>query len=393
MKNLFKYTSLLVAAAMFFACEGTVDNGEDGGDTGSVLKLTADKNLIQTFGGDFATLSVTLDGEPVKEGVVFFDGNSNILEIDGFKFKAETPGEYQIIASYGTYLSEAVSVKAVSVALPETLADPNPGSTEFKARMLVTEVTTTGCGYCPGMKSILHPALEDESIAEKVVFTSCHNGIIGVADPAYVHTTYADFDPPYLYCDMYAGFGYFQTWGAGDVISLLNKIYGQKQNGAAGIAVSSSLADGQLVAKVTVKPSVTGDYRVGAFLLEDGVYGKQTGTGVQDWMSTHNSVIRYVDSRYYTTSGEKFYGHSIGKINAGETSDYVFVWMLDDIWTAGSEKGDIYGGTPWAPFVEEKLHLAVFVSTIGKDEKGNEIYYVNNVVDCPANGKKPFEYR
>ncbi len=389
MKNLIKYASLLFAAAMLFSC-GEKENPE------SEFKIAADKNLIQTFGGDYATITVTLGGKPVKEEVVFFDGNNKPIEIPDFKFSTTTPGEHKIIASYGTYISEPLSIMAISVKLPETPTDPKPGSTEFKSRMLVTEVTTTGCTFCPGMKSILHPALEDKGLADKVVFTSCHNRTIGnVADPAYVHTSYADFNPPYLFCDMYTGTGYYQTWSSNDIIKKLDEFYAQKQNGGtAGIAASSSLADGQLVTKVTVKPSVTGNYRIGAFLLEDGVYGKQTGGGVQDWMSTHDSVIRYIDSKYFSgDGGERFFGHSMGKIEAGSTADYAFVWMLDEIWTAGSDKSEIYGGSVWKPFVEEKLHLAIFVSTVGEDENGNQFYYVNNVIDCPANGQKPFDYK
>ena len=75
MNKIMKYASLLMAAVMLVSCGGTIDPGNE--STGKkALKLTADKTLIQTFGGDYATLTLTLDGEPVTEGVTFFDGRT-----------------------------------------------------------------------------------------------------------------------------------------------------------------------------------------------------------------------------------------------------------------------------------------------------------------------------
>ena len=418
MKNLFKYASLLMAAAMLFACEGN-DNGDDpvgpNGNTGSEFKLTADKAIIQTFGGDFATLSVTLGDEKITEEVIFFDGDKKVIEIPDFKFAVETPGEYVIIASYGTYISEPLTIRAIGIEIPETPADPNPGSTDFKARVLMTEFTTTGCTYCPGMKSLVHQSLADAAMVEKFMITECHSGTMNnVKDSGYIKTGYEDFSQstgyPYMFCDMYYGFGYYPTWSVTDFNAEVDKLYSQKAADAAGIAVVSSLKDGQLVAKVTVKASVKGNYRIGAFILEDGIYGAQT-SATADWMNRHDNVIRYIDSKYYSKAGkEQFYGHSLGSLESGKTADYIFIWDLNTIWDEGSKMCELYGGTVWgnakdnekaqtvkkgkAEFVAgQDLHLAVFTSTIGTDLEGNEFYYVNNVVDSPVNGETPYEYK
>ena len=80
MKNLFKYASLLMAAAMLFSCEGTVD--PDGPTPGPEpepekleLKIASDRNLVQT-GVDEATITVTLGEEVITKDVTFFDGNN-----------------------------------------------------------------------------------------------------------------------------------------------------------------------------------------------------------------------------------------------------------------------------------------------------------------------------
>ena len=82
MKRFFQYASLLAAAVMLISCEG--NSGST--DAGKTLKLTSDKNLIQTFGGDYATLTVTLDGQQILEDVMFFDDNNELIDITDFKF-------------------------------------------------------------------------------------------------------------------------------------------------------------------------------------------------------------------------------------------------------------------------------------------------------------------
>lgn len=404
MKNLFKYASLLAAAVMLFSCHGYYDpndpanGGVDGPVDDGVLRIASDKNLIQTFGGDYANLTVTLGSKVITEGVTFFDGSNKVIDVPDFKFYASEPGDYEIWANYGTYNSEKIGIKAISIEIPETPADPDPSNTSFKVRSLVTEFTTTGCSWCPSMKNVLHGALEDADAAGKVVMTACHSSLVGgVKDPSYIRTGYEDFSGatglPFVFCDMYYGFGYYSSLIPGDIVNLFDELCSSKEDSAAGIAVNSSLVGNELVAKVTVKASQTGNYRIGAFLLEDGIYGRQTNA-TADWMHNHDNVIRYIDSKYYSSSGkEQFYGHSVGQVEAGKTADYVFAWRLDEIWDAGSLNGELYGGCPWDKFVTDNLHLAVFVSTVGEDEKGNEFYYVNNAIDCPVNGKTPYEYR
>ena len=104
MKRILSFASLLAAAVMLISCGG--ENGEEGGSVSNkTLKLVSDKNLIQTFGGDYATLTLTLDGEPVTEGVTFFDGSNKVIEIPDFKFSSDKVGEFKIWANYGTYNS------------------------------------------------------------------------------------------------------------------------------------------------------------------------------------------------------------------------------------------------------------------------------------------------
>lgn len=394
-----------MAAVMLFSCQGTIDPSQDGPGDGPdpvdptptpenlTLKLMSDRNLLQA-NVDVATLTVTLGDEVITEDVTIYDGDFKVVDLKDFKFVAPAAGDYVFWASYGTYNSEEISIRAIDVPIPETPADSKPESTSFKARVLMTEFTTTGCAYCPNMKTLLHNALEDASVADKVVLTACHSGLInGKPDPAFVKTTLDDFCNvsgfPNVNFDMYYSFGNYNV-GTSEMRGIIDDMYSAKEDVAAGIAVNSSVDGEKLLFKVTLKAAADGEYRVGAFLLEDGIYGVQSGGSAQDWMNTHDGVIRYIDSRY---GKDQYFGHSVGKVEKGRTADYVFDWDLDVIWSEGALKGEQYGNYYWDEFVMDNLHLVVFVSTLGVDDKGNQFYYVNNVIDCPVNGMTPYEYR
>ena len=385
MRNIIKYASLLFAAAVLFACEGV--------ETNDTLKLTSDKNLLQL--GEEATLTVTLGTKVITEGVVFYDSKNKELNLPDFKFKATEVGKYEIWANYGSYNSETVTISVTDLVMPEAPADPKPESVNFKVRALFTEFTTTGCGFCPQMKQLLHSTLEKPDVEDKVVLTACHSMLIqSVPDPAYLRTEYQTFANatgfPYLYCDMYAGTGNY-TASPADMASFINDLCEEKKDIAAGISVASDFKDGQIVAKVTIKAAASASYRVGAFLLEDGIYGKQS-SATADWMHTHDNVIRHIDASFYIGDNYRYCGHSVGEIEAGKTADYAFAWLLDDIWKAGRRNGESYGGYRWDDPVVENLHMAVFVSSVDVNEKGEEFYRVVNAIDCPICGKTPFEY-
>ncbi len=395
MKSLFKYASLLVAAAMLFACEGTIDNSGQGGDetgAGKVLKITADKNLVHTFDGDFTTITVTLDDEVITDGVTFYNEKMAVLDIKDFKFSTTTPGEHTIIASYGTFNTKdnPLKIMAVSVKIPENPADPYQNRTDFKARVLVVEHTGTGCMYCPPMKTLIHEALSDKAFAERVVLTTCHT--YNDSDPAYFNEMdYKNFNfggeslgHPYVYIDSYSPFTDHGLPSAA-FKSQVNALYDAKKDVAAGIAVKSVLSGDQLVVKAAVKSAETATYRVGAYLLEDGIKGTQH-SATADWMHIHDGVISHVDAKYYA-SGIRYYGHSLGEIKRGETGDYLFVWDLAQI------QDERQAGCSRKDFVRDNLRLAVFVTTIGKDANGKEFYYVNNVVEAPLTGEKPYDYK
>lgn len=374
---------------MLISCSGQTDNGSI---TKKELKITADKKFVQAFGGDYVTLTVTLGDEVKTEGVTFYDQDWNMIDVEGFKFMTDKPGDHRINAEYGTYSTKTpVKVTALAVAIPENPQDSAPQSVDFVAKSLLVQFTTTGCTYCPMMKKRIKDVL-DETYAPMVVKVDCHNGIVNnVNDPAYVYIpNFGGSGMPHVMID------YFYE-GGNNVMSedkmkeSIESMIAYKGDLAAGISVASALADDQIVTKVVVKPAVTGEYNVGIMLLEDNIVAnasqQQQGNGVEDWMNTHNSCIRYMEA------GSKYEGLSMGVINAGEVSDHVFVFNLTDIWAQGRRNASQVASTWSQKWVEDELHFAVFVTTVGEDAKGREFLYVSNVIDCPVDGVTPFQYK
>lgn len=57
--------------------------------------------------------------------------------------------------------------------------------------------------------------------------------------------------------------------------SLIDNSY-NRSRALAGIAASAQFDGGTLVVTASVKAAETADFRIGAWLLEDGIYGRQS---------------------------------------------------------------------------------------------------------------------
>lgn len=386
MKNIFKYASLLLAAAMLSAsCEGIEDTpGDDPEPPVTVegdLTLTIDKDIIRPDGKDAAVLTVKMGEVVVTEGVTFFDGDNKVIDVADFKFKTSAAGVYQIWASYLTFNTDKVKITAVPAGMPETPADPDAENTSFHRNVLLVQFTGTGCTNCPGMKNILKEVMAQDGIKDKVVKVSAHN--YNEDDPAYLNKQ--QFPGvggyPMISLDMYG----YQELTTGltykHVTDWINERHAE-EDAKAGIAASVSYVDGSMVVKALVKGAAETNVRVAAFLVENGITGQQAGAGANDTeMNTHNESIRLADC------GTEAVGHALGRITAGQTLEYKFIWDLN----GNRQQWNLmpYGGTLWAYPVIENCYVVVCIYT--PVAGGNECC-VNNVVVCPINGQVQFDY-
>ncbi|MGM9738565.1 MAG: Omp28-related outer membrane protein [Candidatus Cryptobacteroides sp.] len=373
-----KYISMLAAAAMFIALSGCtltswddlddVTPGNEDKPVNEELTIEVDEPVIRADGLSGARIIVKSGETPVTDGVSIYDASSNkALNLPGMVFTTEKPGTYSFWAAYKTKHTGKVSVTAVTAAIPQLPADPSPQSVSFKRRMLVTQFTGTGCGYCPLMTTLLRSFAEEEAYKDKYVHAACHT--YNSNDPAYLTTgidnamSIASYPNGVINLDKTKKFSSSTTLAK--FVEFFDGLY--TPEASAGIAVSTVLDFPQLVVKASVKAAVDGEYHVAAWLLEDGINAVQTNYGYPGEFNTHNNCVRLTSGK---NSATDFTGTAL-QLKAGENAEQYFIMDLKTAWVA------------------ENCHVIVFVSTLDPDLR---TFTVNNVVDCRLDASVPFEY-
>lgn len=388
MKVLKTLLSFCIGAMLFTGCaQGPTvepddkDKNDDGFDQIQAdfdiptegLYLHNDKRYIYDNGEDCVTFTVYLDGEELPEGYEIYLGEE--LYEGGNTFSSTTQGVYGFWAAYGTLYTGTTNIEVVKTppTAPAAPVDTNPGKTNFTRRVLLTQFTGTGCGYCPNMVNALHQIAGVKLLNNRIVLAAAH--LYNINDPAYLvdaktlDNSLGVKDFPYIYADLNSSTATPASYAA--ITKLINDSYA-RTSAAGGIAVNSKYyqEEGYIVLNATVKAATTTNFRIGAWLLEDGIQAVQANYGTTPLegvnLNEHNNCIRFADSRY---SNMDFTGHYLGAIDAGATKSRVFAFKLDKNWKV------------------ENLRVIVFIST-----KEGDKWYVNNVVKCPKDGSVDFEY-
>lgn len=369
--KILKYLLIFSAVALTLGCSGNdpdpePDPGPEPPKPSGDVELSLDRTVIHANGEDAAEFIVIVNGEQVTEGVTIYNAQTN-EPLSGLTFTTTETGTYSFWASYEASNSARVTLTAIAFPVPELPADPNPDGRAFVRKVLLTQFTGTGCGWCPGMITIMGQMLDEEDYASKVELAAAHN--FNSDDPCYLSQRLdqamgvSSF--PYVVADMYMGFNNYNS-----LIGLKRVVDDSyaRSEALAGICAKAELNDNTLVVHVGVKAGETRDFRVGAWLLEDGIYGKQSNyTGLQGDFDTHNNVIRMADSK---VSSVDYSGYALGQIEAGKTGEHVFVIEMDEKW------------------VKSACRLLLFVTTDETEQK----LVVNNVVSCPLDGEVEYAY-
>ena len=379
MKRMLTFTMLLFAAASFFSCTEKVEMEEEIG-LNADFYITTTRDVIQANGTDKTQIQVFLQDVDVTEEVKFYDENDKpiskeIIGKDGV-YSTNTPGVLKFYAHHGTYSTfnrnfednGLYKITAIEQAVPDPVAekDADKNRLDFVHRAFLTQYTGNECGYCPYMIRTLRQIAADNVIPEKAVLAAVHS--YGSGDPAYIpYPKVSNY--PYLTLDLVQGFSSSQT------AEVLKNLVNERTTGAAKAGISVSPAyyagDAMLVVTVAVKAAVAGTFNVGAWLLEDEIYGTQSDYDNigDDTYDTHNSCVRIADSKFQHAKKETWFGYELGNLSVGNVAEKTFVMKLDKKW------------------VLENLHLAIFVSYDDVDG-----YSVCNAVDVPIDAPTPFEY-
>ena len=356
------------------------------------LTVTLSTNLVQV-GKQYAAFIVRYDGkvlepaemEKVKiynaetdNGVALewvtalYNGKEYLLRA----YTANKAGKKSFWVGYKTKNTREtpVTITAVSSAIPARPVDPQPANTDFVHRAMFTQLTGTWCGYCPNMIEAFHYMFENEQYKDKFVHTAVHGGdefrltLPNGRDLASILNTSGGY--PYTIANLAYGLDTNNS-----VESNIGAIMGAiestlKTPARAGIAVRTELKDNMLLVRASVKVSHDGEYSIGAWLVESGLYAAQSNyTNIkEDYIDIHENVVRIADSN---PEGSDFKGHPMGHIAKGESADHLFIMELDPSWKT------------------ENCHLVLFVSTT----QHNQYAITNAVKTVSLTSGVEFEYK
>lgn len=271
----------------------------------------------------------------------------------------------------GDSREKPISLTAVDFAIPSRAIDPKPESTSFNKRMFVTQFTGTECGFCPFFIAAIHALGEDPEYGDKFVLAAVHT--YSTNDPMYP-VDYGDIDRsfgvsgyPTVICDMKNSLGNNgYAYNLQQLQSQVNRSLAEPAK--AGISAKIDYADGIVVARATVKAAEAGNYRIGAWLVEDDIHGMQYNNGCKEDVdfNTHEAAVRIADSK--PEGAGHYAGHSLGTLAAGEVTDYVFVMEMKQ------DQSNI--DNPKKHWKSENCRLIFFVTVESADGT-----YVTNVVE------------
>lgn len=333
-KRMKRFVTLFVAAALVSVAscsDGPV--AEDGAEElvkGKIV-LNADRTVICADGVDAVTFTVTVTDENGQKSDVTEDAEiyteQDVL-MEGTSFATDKVGEYGFYAVYGLSLSESVNISALAT-IPVIPADPEDENLEFRHRMLIVQHTGATCPNCPLMMISLKQLSENEDYAGAYNLVASHSYNDGISDAAYspaARTLSATFNSgsyPELTFNLTkvnVGHGYDDICGQ---VGLH-----MRDSAPAGIAVAVDSSAHEVVANVEIKFAEAGDYRVGAWLLEDDIFAVQSGAS-ESWQHTHDNALRVM---YGDKPTECIYGLPVGNKKSGDKYEKLFRFPLEKEW-------------------------------------------------------------
>lgn len=370
--NITKYCTIIASLLFAFGCTETSEEPEkEKENLEGRVTLSADRTIIRSDGKDAAIFSVTIKGSDGKttditdKAEIYFSKTDRLME--GSRFSTTESGEYFFYAAYGLNLSEEVHISALSV-IPEVPADPQENGTSFKHRMLLIQHTGATCPNCPLMMNSLKALSESEEYGDAFNLVASHSYYDGLNDEAYspaaktLSSTFCSGAYPELtfnLTNVSTGHNY------SDICTEVGNH--TKESAHAGISMAAEASEGEVIANVEFKFSESNTYRIGAWLLEDDVFARQSGA-TENWQHYHNNALR---AMYGEKQTECIYGVSVGNVSEGGKMEKIFRFAIEDNWKADNCK------------------VMAFVTET--DDKGD--YDIVNCVVCKVGESVSYEYR
>lgn len=202
---------------------------------------------------------------------------------------------------------------------PDPIEEPDGPAAEgtrFFRRVLALDFTATWCQYCPNMAEALKEAssLRPHRLVEVAVHYADE---MAPAEAAAMVERFKVSDFPAMVFDWDIDTRFVKQ-DATLITSYVDKTL-SAGDAPCGLAVKSTLANGELTVYVRIKAAAGGAYSVSAALLENGILANQAGAGAN---YSCNSVLRGF-------LGAGMDGESAGTLKAGEEKTVSFTTQVD----------------------------------------------------------------
>ena len=360
--KLTKFFALALAALAFVGCGEPTPDGPGVKPTGDAV-LVANNNSVEVDTPIEFTVTAA-DGTDLTAEAVIYDKSHDYAVVEN-PFTPTLDGDYEFYAVVGNIITNTIKVSVVPTipALPE---DSDPANTVFNHRILLVDHTGNTCGYCPQMMKALETVSKTGDYHTKYYEAMAHTYSNG--DPAFsgaasvVSNHHGVSSYPTLTYNFYHTTQ--SSYNDAHIMGQIDALW--KAEGAdAGIAAAATLASKSVIVNTEVKAAVANDYRITAWLLEDGIYAKQTNA-TEEWMNTHNNAIRQ------RVSSDDISGVDLGTLDVGETKSTALTLNIV--------------GNKW-----NRDNLKVMVIVSAKNAKGQ--FEVANVAICPMNDVVTYDYK
>ena len=360
--KLTKFFALALAALAFVGCGEPTPDEPSVKPTGDAV-LAANNNSVEVNTPIEFTVTAA-DGTDLTAEAVIYDKSHDYAVVEN-PFTPTVDGNYEFYAVVGNIITNTVKVSVVPTipALPD---DAQPENTVFNHRILLVDHTGNTCGYCPQMMKALKAVEETGDYHTKYYEAMAHTYSNG--DPAFsgaasvVSNHHGVSSYPTLTYNFYHTTQ--SSYNDAHIMGQIDALW--KAEGAdAGIAAAATLASSSVIVNTEVKAAVANDYRITAWLLEDGIYAKQTNA-TEEWMNTHDNAIRQ------RVSSDDISGVDLGTLATGETKSTALTLNIV--------------GNKW-----NRDNLKVMVIVSAKNAKGQ--FEVANVAICPMNDVVTYDYK
>lgn len=367
-----------LAAVAFSSCEGT-DNPEDNpGDSPSgKVVITASKSFIAAGGNESVTLTVYSGETDVTSDdgtTIFIVENGSTSVYNSTTWSSGTECTVEFYASYNAQISDRITVRAVGgvSGLPD---DPDELNYDFVKNTIILQATSIGCIYCPCMINALDEYFTSGSNASNAIPVAAHVNM-NITDPMTSAGSRAILSYYNLTSLPTAIFDLDRTVSLSSeaTSSLITSRVRIALNTSAKSGISATVAgtesDGKVSVTAKVKIGKEGNYRVAAWLLEDGIQATQYNNTPYEVDNIHDNAVRAISCTSPVT----------GEYLEGQQS-----------WEAFTE-GDFYCEFDLDEANVTNLGNCHVVILVTSPRDGGTTYLLDNAVDCPINGSVAYQY-